>query len=168
MMMMMIAIWHYLGQNRPQRRQSPEDGVGRTDRHTYGQIHPCVLQDFVPFGAAAQKEKEKEEEHLFFLNATYFLHKLNRQTDNSYIYHSLSFQFTTPPLPCSFTPFFFSTVFLYSLLQQMSSRLGNTGEFITGRQIYLRDQYLEYRLIKGCFVADGCWLLWKHIFMYSR
>ena len=33
------AIWHNLGQNRPQRRQSPEDGVegdertdGRTDR----------------------------------------------------------------------------------------------------------------------------------------
>ena len=64
------AIWQNLGQNRPQRRRSPEDGVGgtngRTDERTDGQMDvrtdgwtdgrtdsPCVLQDFVPFGAAA-------------------------------------------------------------------------------------------------------------------
>ena len=40
----------------PQRRQSPEGGAeGGTDVRTYGQTDsPCVLQDFVPFGAAAQ------------------------------------------------------------------------------------------------------------------
>ena len=52
------AIWQNLGQNRPQRRRSPEDGAGgtfgRTDVRTYGRTDsPCVLQDFVPFGAAA-------------------------------------------------------------------------------------------------------------------
>ena len=31
---------------------------GRTDKRTKV---PCILQDFVPFGAAAQKEKEKEQ-----------------------------------------------------------------------------------------------------------
>ena len=51
------AIWQNLGQNRPQRRQSPEDGAGG---HTYIRTYvrtksPCVLPDFVPFGAAAQK-----------------------------------------------------------------------------------------------------------------
>ena len=35
----------------------------------------------------------------------------------------------------------------------MSSRLENTGEFITRRQIYSKDWYLQYRLIKGCFIA---------------
>ena len=53
-------------------------------------------------------------------------------------------------------------------VQWMSSRLENSGEFITGRQINLRDWYLEYRLMKGCFVALWCWLPWKHIFMYSH
>ena len=53
------AIWQNLGQNRPQRRRSPEDGAGggdgRTDVRTYGRTDsPGVLQDFVPFGAAAQ------------------------------------------------------------------------------------------------------------------
>ena len=37
----------------------------------------------------------------------------------------------------------------------MSSRLGNTGEVITGRQIYLRGWYLECRLIKGCFISHN-------------
>ena len=59
------AILQNLGQNRPQRRRSPEDEArGGTDGHMDGQTHiymdgwtdsPCVLQDFVPFGAAAQK-----------------------------------------------------------------------------------------------------------------
>ena len=63
------AIWQNLGQNGPQRRRSPEGGAGeggrtngwmdgRTDGRTYGRTYgrtdsPCVLQDFVPFGAAA-------------------------------------------------------------------------------------------------------------------
>ena len=41
-------------------RRSPEDGAGggRTDVHTDGRVYgrtdsPCVLQDFIPFGAAA-------------------------------------------------------------------------------------------------------------------
>ena len=48
-----------LGRNGPQRRQSPDDGARgdicmykHTDRRTDS---PCVLQDFVPFKAAAQK-----------------------------------------------------------------------------------------------------------------
>ena len=56
------AIWQNLGQNRPQRRRSPEDGgtYGRTDEWMDGQMDgqtdsPCVLQDFIPFEAAAQK-----------------------------------------------------------------------------------------------------------------
>ena len=28
--------------------------------------------------------------------------------------------------------------------------------------------YLEYRLIKGCFIPHDSWLPWKHISMYSR
>ena len=55
------SILQNLGLNRPQRRRSPEDGPGgdvrtdvRTDGRTYGRTDsPCVLQDFVPFGAAA-------------------------------------------------------------------------------------------------------------------
>ena len=50
----------------------------------------------------------------------------------------------------------------------MSSRLGNTGEFISGKQVNIKDWYLEYKLTKGCFIDDGCWLLWKHISMFSR
>ena len=46
------AIWQNLGQNRPQRRRSPEDGAGGTNRRTDGRTDsPRVLQDFVPFGA---------------------------------------------------------------------------------------------------------------------
>ena len=45
------AIWQNLGQNRPQRRQSPEDGAGGmngwTDGRTDGQT------DFISFRAAA-------------------------------------------------------------------------------------------------------------------
>ena len=51
------AILQNLGQNRPQRRQSPEDEArGGMDGRTDGQTHinmdgwtdsPCVLQDFV-------------------------------------------------------------------------------------------------------------------------
>ena len=54
------AIWQNLGKNRPQRRRSSEDRAGGTYVQTY--VHtdrqtdsPCVLKDFVPFGAAAQK-----------------------------------------------------------------------------------------------------------------
>ena len=46
------AISQNLGQNGPQRRRSPEDGAGGMDGRTDS---PFVLQDFVPFGAAAQK-----------------------------------------------------------------------------------------------------------------
>ena len=50
---------------RPERANfRPERAWGkgtheRTDKRTKV---PCVLQDFVPFGAAAQKEEEEEEE----------------------------------------------------------------------------------------------------------
>ena len=53
------AISQNLGHNKPQRRQSPEDVVGGTNRpmgeYTDRQTDrfSCVLQDFVPFGAAA-------------------------------------------------------------------------------------------------------------------
>ena len=50
----------------------------------------------------------------------------------------------------------------------MSSRLRNMGEFIKGKQINLKDWYLEYKLTKGCFIDDGRRLPWKHIFLYSR
>ena len=33
----------------------------RTDGRTDEQKSPCVLQDFVPFGAAAQKEKREKK-----------------------------------------------------------------------------------------------------------
>ena len=55
------AIWQNLGQNRHQRRQSLRMEQGGTDGRTDGtdgwvdgQIL-CVLQYFVPLGAAAQK-----------------------------------------------------------------------------------------------------------------
>ena len=63
------AIWQNLGQNRPQRRRSPEDGAGGMHGRTYGQTDsPCVLQDFVPFGAAAQKAKTSDAEEDFYLD----------------------------------------------------------------------------------------------------
>ena len=47
------AIWQNLGQNRPQRRQSPEDGAGG-DRHTYvwmdGQIPTVFYRTSSPLG----------------------------------------------------------------------------------------------------------------------
>ena len=49
-------IWAILLGFGPQRRRSPEDGAGggRTYGRTDGRTDsPCVLQDFVPFGAAA-------------------------------------------------------------------------------------------------------------------
>ena len=53
-----LAIWQNLGQNRPQRRQNPEDRAGGTYIRTDGWTDsPCVLQDFIPFGAAAQKPR---------------------------------------------------------------------------------------------------------------
>ena len=44
------------------RPEGPDEGGthGRRDERK----SPCVLQDFVPFGAAAQKEKEKEKEQI--------------------------------------------------------------------------------------------------------
>ena len=56
------------------RPEGPDKGGGRTNERTNERKSPCVLQDFVPFGAAAQKgrmrgrenenenEKEKEKE----------------------------------------------------------------------------------------------------------
>ena len=48
-----------------------------------------------------------------------------------------------------------------TILNENSSRLGNWEG-----QIKLKDWYLEYKLIKGCYIAHGCWLPWKHISMY--
>ena len=47
------AIWQNLGQNRPQRRQSPEDGAGgdkRTDRRMDGQIPPVFYRTLSSLG----------------------------------------------------------------------------------------------------------------------
>ena len=42
------------------------------------------------------------------------------------------------------------------------------GASIMERQMKLGEWYLEYRLIKGCFITHDSWLPWKHISMYSR
>ena len=39
----------------PDLRPDGPDGEGRTKKGTNKCKYPCVLQDFVPFGAAAQK-----------------------------------------------------------------------------------------------------------------
>ena len=44
---------------RPESRMRGGRTNGQTNERTEV---PCVLQDFVPFGAAAQKEEEGEEE----------------------------------------------------------------------------------------------------------
>ena len=54
----------------PKQALSPKGGAGgrdgRTDGQTNGQTDsPCVLQDFVPFGAAAQKPTYASL-HLFY------------------------------------------------------------------------------------------------------
>ena len=52
------AIWHNLGH----RKLSHEDGAGgQLDGRTES---PCVLQDFVPFGAAAQKQWKLHPEEI--------------------------------------------------------------------------------------------------------
>ena len=43
------AIWQNLGQNRPQRRQSPEDGAGGDGRRN-GQIPPVFYRTLSPSG----------------------------------------------------------------------------------------------------------------------
>ena len=44
------------------RPEGPDEGGtnGRTNERTDERKSPCVLQDFVPFGAAAQKKKKKK------------------------------------------------------------------------------------------------------------
>ena len=53
-----------------------QGGDGRTDGRTYGRTYvrtygrtdsPCVLQDFVPFGAAAQKRTRMDNFGIFSL-----------------------------------------------------------------------------------------------------
>ena len=46
------------------RPERPDEGRGQTDRMTDEQKSPCVLQDFVPFGAAAQKESHGSNHRL--------------------------------------------------------------------------------------------------------
>ena len=41
------------------RPERPDGGDGQTDERTDEQKFPCVLQDFVPFGAAAQKGRKE-------------------------------------------------------------------------------------------------------------
>ena len=54
------AIWQNLGQNRPQRRRSPEDGVGGTDERTYvrtdGRIPPVFYRTLSPLGPLPKKQ----------------------------------------------------------------------------------------------------------------
>ena len=48
-----------LGPKRDKAEGGARGGDGRTDGRTYGRTDsPCVLQDFVPFGAAAQKGRD--------------------------------------------------------------------------------------------------------------
>ena len=45
---------------RPDLGLEGPNGGGRTNARTDERKSPCVLQDFVPFGAAAQKEKKRK------------------------------------------------------------------------------------------------------------
>ena len=64
------AIWQNLGQNRPQRRQSPEDGAGGDVRRDVGQGHaghamacPVVgTLKLLGHQSREQEEEKKEEE----------------------------------------------------------------------------------------------------------
>ena len=54
------AIWHNLGQNRPQRRRSPEDeagGDGWTHRRSYRQIRLAFYKTLSPLGPPPKKER---------------------------------------------------------------------------------------------------------------
>ena len=44
------AIWQNLGQKRPQRRRSPEDGAGGTNGQTDGEIPPVFYRTSSPSG----------------------------------------------------------------------------------------------------------------------
>ena len=56
------AIWQNLGQNRPQRRKSPEDGVGvggtdgRKDVCMDGQIPPVFYRTLYPLGSLPKRQ----------------------------------------------------------------------------------------------------------------
>ena len=65
------AIWQNLGQNRPQRRQSPEDGAGgtgrtdvrtfgQTDGQTDGQISPVIYRTSSSLGPLPKKLKKMQ------------------------------------------------------------------------------------------------------------
>ena len=51
------AIWQNLGQYRPQRRQSPEDGAGRDSVYMDGQIPPVFYRTSSPLGPLPKKRK---------------------------------------------------------------------------------------------------------------
>ena len=56
------AIWQNFGQNRPQRNQSPEDGVGgmevRMDGQMDKQIPPVFYRTSIPSGLLPNKRKK--------------------------------------------------------------------------------------------------------------
>ena len=58
------AIWHNLGQNRPQRRRSPEDeagGDGWTHRRSYRQIRLAFYKTLSPLGPPPKKERKRKK-----------------------------------------------------------------------------------------------------------
>ena len=56
-------IWVRIGPKRDKALRMGQGGTnGQTDRRTDRRTDsPCVLQDFIPFGAAAQKKREWAE-----------------------------------------------------------------------------------------------------------
>ena len=50
------AIWQNLGQNKPQRRRSPEGEAGETDIRTDGQISPVFYRTSSPLGPLPKRE----------------------------------------------------------------------------------------------------------------
>ena len=57
---------------------------------------------------------------------------------------------------------FHLTVSLVDRYSRCRLDLGNTGEFISVKQVNMNNSYLKYKLMKRCFI--GCWLLYLHIF----
>ena len=70
------AIWQNLSQNRPQRRQSPEDeagGVEHKDVWKYGQIPPVFYRTLSPLGTLPKKDKKIHKSKTIGLKVLWFV-----------------------------------------------------------------------------------------------